>query len=73
MHTQNPIINQSRNRQAIEAINESFPQFNIISSFTCINKRLTLIIKPINSIDRGALVVSSEKEKVSGVFYFVGQ
>lgn len=34
---------------------------------------LTLIIKPVDSVDGGALVVPPEHEKVLGIFDLVGQ
>lgn len=33
MHTKNSIINECCDRQTVEAINEGFPEFNIVSSF----------------------------------------
>ena len=66
MHAQDFLINNSSNGKAIETICESFPQFDVISS-------LALVIKSINTVDRGTFVVSSEQEEILRVFNFVSQ
>ena len=53
-------------RQAVKTVCERFPQLNVVSSFT-------LIIKSIDPIDAGTLVVSSEKKEVLRILDFVGQ
>jgi hypothetical protein len=66
VHAQNLLVNDSSNGQAVEAISESFPQFYVISS-------LALVIKSINTVDGGTLVVSSQQKEVLRVFDFVSQ
>lgn len=66
MHAQNFLVNDSSNGQAVEAVSESFPQFDVISS-------LALVVKSINTVDGGALVVSSQQKEVLRVFNFVSQ
>ena len=53
MHTENLLIDDCSDGKAIEAIGESLPEFNVVSS-------LALIIETINSVDRSALVVASK-------------
>jgi len=65
VHAENFFINNSSNRKTVETISESFPELDVIAS-------LALIIETIDSVNRGTLVVSSEKEEVLRVLYFVG-
>lgn len=46
------LINDSCYRQTVEAIRESLPQFNVEATFA-------LVVEPVYSVDRGALVVAS--------------
>jgi len=64
VHAKNFVIDEGCNGQAIEAVGEDFPELDSVAA-------LTLIIKPVNSVDAGTLVVSSEKEEVLGEFNFV--
>jgi short-subunit dehydrogenase involved in D-alanine esterification of teichoic acids len=64
MHAEDFLINDSCDRQAVEAISESFPQLNIISS-------LAFIIEAIDSIDARALMIPAQQEEILGVFDFV--
>ena len=57
MHTQNPVIHDSRDRQHVKGQPKLFPELDVVSSFT-------LIVEPIHSVDRLTLVIASEKEKV---------
>ena len=66
MHTQDFIINQSSNREAIEAICEYFPKLDCVST-------LALVIKSVDAIDTSALVISSEQKKVFGELNFVSE
>jgi hypothetical protein len=61
VHTEYFLINNSSNGQAIEAIGESFPQLNVVAA-------LALIVEPIDSVNRGAFVISSEQEEVLRIF-----
>jgi len=65
VHAENFFINNSSNRKTVETISESFPELNVIAS-------LALVIETIDSVNRGTLVVSSEKEEVLRVLNFVG-
>lgn len=66
MHAQNFLVNDSSNWKAVETVSESFPKFDVVSS-------LALVIEAIDSVDTGALVISSEKEEVLRVLDFVCQ
>jgi hypothetical protein len=66
VHTEYFLINNSSNRQAIEAIGESFPQLYVVAA-------LALIVKPIDSVNRGAFVISSEQEEVLRIFNFISE
>lgn len=66
MHTKNFLINDGSNWEAVETICESLPELDVITTFA-------LVIKPIDTIDGGALVVSSQEEEVLGVFDFIGK
>lgn len=64
MDTENLVIDNGCDREAVEALNELLPESEAIPA-------LTLIIKPIYPIDGAALVVSAEKEKVLWVLNLV--
>jgi len=59
-------IDDGGDGKAIEAVGEGLPQFYVVSS-------LALIIKTIDPIDAGTLMVPTEKEKVFRVLDFVGE
>jgi len=44
MHAEDLLIYDSCNRQAVEAIGESFPQLDVVSTFA-------LVIESVNSVD----------------------
>jgi len=66
VHTEDLLVDDSSNGQAIEAICESFPEFYIVSS-------LAFIIEPIDSVDGRTFMVSSKDEEVLRIFDLVGQ
>ena len=57
MHTQNPVIHDGRHRQHVESESKFLPDLNIVPSFA-------LVVESIHSVDRLALVVASQQEKV---------
>lgn len=59
MHTQDFVIDHCSYRQTVEAISEHLPE-------TDAEAALALIIESINSVDRCAFMVPSEKKKVVG-------
>jgi len=66
MHGEDFLIDDGSDWQAIEAIRKSLPKLDIIAT-------LTLIVETINTIDRSALMVAPENEKVFRVFDLVCQ
>jgi hypothetical protein len=66
MATKNFLVNDSRDWQTIETIGKRLPKFDVVSSFA-------FLVKPVNSIDRGTLVIAAEKKKIFGKFYFIGE
>jgi hypothetical protein len=66
MHAKNLLIDESCNGEAIEAVSESLPKLDVIAA-------LALIIESINTINGGALMVSTEEEEVLGVLNLIGQ
>lgn len=66
MHTANLIINDGTAREAVEGVAELFPQLNRKST-------TTFIIKSINAVDSGTLMVSTENKKILWVLDFVSE
>lgn len=66
MHGKNLLVDDSGDRKAVEAIGECLPQLDIVAT-------LALVVEAIDSVDRGALVVTSEDEEVFGVLDLVGK
>ena len=66
MHTEDLIIDQGSNWEAVEAVSKSFPEFYIIST-------LAFVIETVNSVDRSTFVISSQQKEVLGVLNFVSQ
>jgi hypothetical protein len=66
VHAKDLFINHGSTRKTIEAIGKSLPEFNTEASFT-------LIIETVDSINRGAFVVSTEDKKILGVLDLVCQ
>lgn len=64
MHGEDLLVNDGSNRQAVEAVGECLPQLDVISS-------LTLVVEAVDAVDAGALVVTTEDEKVLGVLDLV--
>lgn len=65
VHAQNFIIDASSNGLLIEVVSEDFPELDIVSAFA-------LVLETVDSVDAGALVISSEHEEVVGLLDFVG-
>lgn len=57
MHRENFLVDDSRNRQAVEAIGECLPQLDVIPP-------LAFIIEPIYTIDRCTLVIPTQDEEI---------
>jgi len=66
MHTEDFFINDGCYGEAVETISESFPELDVVPS-------LALIIETIDSVNRSALVITSEQEEVLRVLNFIGE
>ena len=64
MHGEDLLVDDGRNRQAVEAIGESLPQLDVVPP-------LALIVEAVDTVDRSALVVSAKDEEVLRVFDLV--
>jgi hypothetical protein len=66
MHTQNFLCHNRRYRHAVEAIGKNAPQLDAVPP-------LALVVKAVYSVERGALVISAQKEKRLRVLDFVAE
>ena len=66
VHGEDLLVNDGGNRQAVEAVGESLPQLDVVSS-------LALVVEAIDTVDGGAFVVATEDEEVLGVPDLVGE
>ena len=66
MSAEDLVVNNRCYWQAIKAICECLPESNVKAS-------LNLVIESVNSINASALVISTEKEEVFGVFDLVSE
>lgn len=66
VHGENLLVNDGGNGEAVEAVGEGLPELDVVSA-------LALIVESINTVDRGALVVTAENEEVFGVLDLVGK
>ena len=64
MHGEDLLIDNGGNGQAVEAIGKSLPKLDVVPPFA-------LIVEAVDSVNRGALVVSTKDEEVFGVFDLV--
>ena len=66
MHAEDLLVNDGTDRKAIEAVSEGLPKLDVIAP-------LALVIEPINSVDRSALVVAAQQEEILWVLDLVRQ
>ena len=66
VHGEDLLVNDGGNGQAVEAVGESLPQLDVVSS-------LALIVETVYEVDGGTLVVAAQDEEVLGVLDLVGQ
>jgi hypothetical protein len=64
VHSEYLLVNDSCDGQAVEAICESLPEFDVVPP-------LALVVEAINAVDGGAFVVASKDKEVLRVFDFV--
>lgn len=53
MHAKNLFVNDSCNWKTVKTVSEGLPKLDVVSS-------LALIVEPINSVNAGTLMISSE-------------
>jgi hypothetical protein len=66
MHGEDFLVDNGCNGQAIEAVGERLPQLDVIPP-------LALIVKSVDTVDRGAFVVPTQDEEVLWVLDLVCQ
>ena len=66
MHANNLVINDRTARKTVEGVTELLPHLNR-------EPATTLVVKAVNSVDTGALVVATQQEKVFWILDFVGK
>lgn len=66
MHGEDFFVNDSSDWQAVKAVGERFPQFDVVSPFA-------FVIETVDTVDGRALMVPAEDEKVFRVLDFVRQ
>lgn len=66
VHGENLLVNDGSDGKTVEAVGKSLPQLNVIAT-------LALVVESIDTVDGGALVVTSEDEEVFGVLDLVGE
>lgn len=64
MHCEDLLVDDCSNGQAVEAVRESLPEFDVVPS-------LALIVEAVDSVDGSALVVTAQNEEVFRVFDLV--
>ena len=64
MTTEDLLINDGSHREAVEAICECLPQTNVVTP-------LALIVKTMNAVNTGTLMIPSQQEEVLRVFDLV--
>jgi hypothetical protein len=65
VHGENLLVNDSGDGQAIEAVRKCLPKLDVVAA-------LAFVIEAIDTVDRGALMVTSENEEVLGILDLVG-
>ena len=66
MNTENFVINDGSNWEAVEALDKLFPEFKRVTP-------LALVVKSVDSVDRAALMIATEQKEVFRVFDLVGE
>ena len=66
MHAEDFFVNDGGYGKAIEAVRKGFPQLYVVPP-------LALVIEPIDSVNRGTFMVTSEDKEILGILDLVGQ
>jgi hypothetical protein len=64
VHREDLLVDDGSDGQAVEAVGECLPQLDVVSS-------LALVVEAVDTVDRGALVVTAEDEEVLRVLDLV--
>lgn len=64
MHGEDLLVNDRRDREAVEAVRECLPQLDVVTS-------LALVVETIDAVDRRAFVVAAQDEEVLWVLDLV--
>lgn len=64
MHSEDLLINDGGNGEAVKAVGESLPELDVVSA-------LAFIVETVDTVDRGTLVVSTQNEEVFRVLDLV--
>ena len=66
MHSEDLLVDDGCDWEAVEAVCEGLPQLDVVSSFA-------FIVESVNTIDRSAFVVSTKDEEILWIFDLVCQ
>ena len=66
MHSEDLLVNDGRNRQAVEAVGKGLPQPDVISP-------LAFVVEAVDAVDASTLVVATKKKEVLGVLNLIGE
>ena len=61
MHAENLLVDNSRDRKAVEAVGEGFPELDVVPA-------LALVVKAVDAINGHTLVISAQDEEILGIF-----
>jgi hypothetical protein len=64
VHGEDLLVDNSGYRQAVEAVGKSLPELDVVAA-------LALVVESVDTVDRGAFVVTAENEEVFGIFDLV--
>jgi hypothetical protein len=66
VHGEDLLVDDSGDGQAVETVGEGLPQLDVVTT-------LALVVKTVDAVNRGALVVAAQDEEVLGILDLVGQ
>jgi hypothetical protein len=61
VHAENLLVDNSRDRKAVEAVGECFPELDVVPA-------LALVVKAVDVINGHTLVISAQDEEILGIF-----
>lgn len=66
VHGEDLLVDDSGDGQAVETVGEGLPQLDVVTT-------LALVVKTVDAVNRGALVVAAQDEEVLRILDLVGQ